>query len=60
MFSSIWSLLPTFGFSVKKQLLPPKHNITQIKKLGFEFFEKAWVMGFCVSMQTTGPLLKFL
>jgi len=24
------------------------------------FFERAWVMGFYVSMQTTSPLLKFL
>ena len=49
-----------FDFFVKKQLLPTKHNITRIKKLGFEFFERAWVMGFCASMQTIGPLLKFL
>jgi len=49
IFSSVWSLLPIFdfsvknhqGFSVKKEFLPPKHNITQIKKLGFEFFERA-------------------
>ena len=33
--------LPTFGFSVKKQLLQPKQNITWIKKLGFEFFWKS-------------------
>ena len=49
MFSSVWYLLPTFSFSVKKQLLPPKHNITRIKKLGFEFFERE-VMGFWKSL----------
>ena len=31
---------PLIGFSVKKKLLPLKHNITRIKKLGFEFFER--------------------
>ena len=35
--------LPTFGFSVRKQLLQPKHNITGIKKLGFEFFWKSLI-----------------
>ena len=36
-----FNLLPTFGFSVRKQLLQPKHNITRIKNLGFEFFWKS-------------------
>ena len=32
---------PPLAFSVRKQLLQPKHNITWIKKLGFEFFWKS-------------------
>ena len=34
-------MLPIFGFSIRKQLLQSKHNITQIKKLGFELFWKS-------------------
>ena len=49
---------PPLASSVKKQLLPPKYNITRIKKLEFGFFLKE--LGFCVSMQITSPLLKFL